>query len=553
MIPTWRLFLLTLVVLTSARAAPPLKGGRFVVGLPDYPKHLLHYIAADEYSSAVNSLVLEPLVSLSPKTNLPEARLAKVWSVSPEGKLFSFELDERAKFHDGKPVTAKDVEFTWRLVQESPHTAGIRAVFDSFSDCRATAPLRVTCTAKRVHFKNLEKFAELNILPEHVYAGQDLKAAAHSRLVGSGPYRLAEARAGERIILKREPAFWGAAIPANRDRFNFDEIVFRAVTDAQTQFELFKRGEIDYYFFMISKMWFTETDGLPFKNGYIQKLKLENEIPQAPMSIAWNTRRPLFSDRRVRRALTHLMNREKWIQDLFYGAYVTATGPIATKSEFHSPKNTPLAFDPKKARALLAEAGWKANDEGTLVREGRSFEFELLSDSPALNRFLTLYQEDLKHMGIRMNIRTVDWSTALSLVEERRFDAFPISRSRDADPGDFAAEWGSKEADVKGSRNVSGYRNPKLDALAERIDSTLDKQKRRALVRRLDEILGEDQPVSYAWEPVYFRIGYWNRVSFPDKGYYPFSRWRDAFHHWWWDPAKEERLQRAKREGTPLS
>jgi ABC-type transport system substrate-binding protein len=248
------------------------------------------------------------------------------------------------------------------------------------------------------------------------------------------------------------------------------------------------------------------------------------------------------------------MNRERYIKDLFYSNYVMSKGTINVNSVYASPKNKPLLYDPKKARELLREAGWtKVGSDGVLTRDGQRFEFEMLIDNPALQRFLTIYQEDLKQMGIKMNIRTVDWTTSIKLRDDWQFDATLVARTQDVDPSDFAVLWGSKDADTKGSANNTGYKNPEIDKLAQQIDETFDKAKRIPLVRKLDETLVRDQPMGFTWEQTYLRVGYWNRFAFPGKGYFNYSHWRDIYEYWWYDAEKDAKLKKAMQSGEPLS
>jgi microcin C transport system substrate-binding protein len=151
-----------------------------------------------------------------------------------------------------------------------------------------------------------------------------------------------------------------------------------------------------------------------------------------------------------------------------------------------------------------------------------------------------------------MNIRQVDWATAIKLTDDWQFDARELARGRDIDPGDFADGWGSKQADIKGSANSGGYKNPEVDKLAEEIDKTFDLKKRIPLVQKLDEIIGNDQPISLCWEATFFRLAYWNRYSFPDKGYFKYSSWKSAFQFWWLDPEKDKKLTEAKAAGKSL-
>lgn len=528
------------------------KGGKLVVALPAYPKHLLYYLASDEYSAAVNALVLEPLFERSQATYEPVPCLAESWEISRDGKVFTFRLRSEARFSDAMPVTALDVKFTWDWIQNPKNLAlPMKELFASFESCEVVDPKTVRFKAKTNHYKNFTKLADLFVLPKHVY--EKAEPGKVNKLVGSGPYRIADVNAGERIVLARRSDAWSRTLAQNLGRHNFDEIVFLATADPTAQFEAFKRGEIDYYLFMISKQWATETDGPLFKNGYIKKVMAANAREHAAFAFAWNLRRPLFQDKRVREALSLLMDRERWIKDLFYSQYVPATGIVGSRSAYHSPENRPVAFDPKRARKLLTEAGWRPGKDGVLTRKQARFEFEMLADTPALMRVLTLYQETLKSMGIVMRIRSVDWTTSLKLVDERNFDAYPQSRSRDVEPSDFGLTWSSRLADVPGSQNVTGYKNPEADRLAEAIDRETNENKRIALVRKLDRLIAKDFPMSFGWEPTYFRLGFWDRFAFPNEGYLKYSTWKDTFQYWWLDRAKAERLRVAKEKGEPLS
>jgi len=550
-----------LFLLTHSAMAAPLgnpdapKGGTFTIGLPGYPKSLLFYLAYEELALATNLLVFETLIDSHPDTNEYIPLLAESWTISPDKKVFTFKLNKAAKFSDGKPVTAEDVKFTWDTITNPKNkTVPFQSALSSFSGCEIVDPQTVKFTAKTLHFKNLEKIGGLMVLPKHFYSKGDFNKSFHLKLLGSGPYTLDSVKQGERIYFKRNPDYWGAKLEQNIGRYNFDRVTFRVAADPNVQFELFKKGDLDYFYFLSAKMWSTETDGAPFKNNYIKKIKAENLLPFSTQGYVWNLRRPLFQDVRVRRALSHLINREKWIKDLFYNNYELATGPVGMKSEYHSPNNKPLSYDPKEARKLLAEAGWdKVGADGIRRKGDLKFEFEMLTDNPGAQRYLTLLQEDLRReAGIKMNIRTVDWATALKLNDDRQFDVVEQARGRDTDPSDFNVVWGSKEADIKGSANTAGYKNPELDALAQKIDETFDKKQRIPLVQKIDEMIGRDQPMSFAWEATFYRLGHWNRFGYPGKGYFQYSNWKNTFHYWWFDKDKDAALAKARKEGKPL-
>jgi len=552
LVPLWMLlpFSFCLALPIGNPLAP--QGGKFTLGVGAYPQHLLNFVANDEHATAINQLVLETLVELSPVTNDPLPRLASRWEASEDRKSITFWIDPRAKFSDGKPVTSYDVKFTWDRIQKTESgMAAARSLFAAFTTVEALAPLQVRFRTEVPHFQNLPRIAELYILPSHLYEKYPSALPAHE-LYGSGPYRIKSVVPGQRVELERHRAYWGSTLAQNLGRYNFDQITFKVSSNPDTQFELFQRGEVDFHYFTISRQWATQTSSAPFEKHHIEKLKVENSREFGAMAIAWNLRRPLFQDVRVRKALSHLMPKQRWIRDLFFNQYIPASGIVGTRSIYHSAANPPVDYDPRAATRLLKEAGWSLGPDGKQTKQGKRFAFEILTDTPALEKVLTLYQEELARVGIEMKIRNLEWASAMKLLDAREFDAFPTSRSREVEPGNFASEWGSASAALAGSQNVSGLADAEVDRLAAEIDRTFDRAKRIALVRKLDERIGKLQPMSWCWEPTFFRIGHWNRFGFPGKGYFPYSYWSDVFHYWWWDAEKAAKLPKDSGRLTRL-
>lgn len=531
------------------------KGGTFIQGWGGYPKNLLLYLAMEDHVEGLNDYVFDPLIHADLVDYEPVPRLAKRWTISKDKLTYTFYLDPEAKFSDGQSVTAEDVKFTWDVIFDPKHkTAPAQGMLGPFTSIKVIDPLTVEFKAKVKGYSNLIIFRNFYVLPKHYFSKGDFNKDFQTKLLGSGPYLLAEVRQGEKIVLKRNPNYWAAKHPENIGRYNFDTLVFKNNEDHNARYELFKKGDLDYYEFYVAKTWMTETTGPLFDNGYIKKIKGENQFPYSMSGIAWNLRRPLFQDRRVRMALSLLIDREKLIRDLFYGNYVRGTGIMGPNSQYHSPKNHPVPFDMKKAQALLKEAGWtKVGEDGVLVKNGLRFEFEVVMSNPTFQRFLTIYQEDLKKVGIKLNIRSMEWATGLKMRSENQFDGFMVSWTREVLPFGFDRMWGSQSADILGSDNFSGYKNPEVDKLATQIDAEFDKQKRIKLVRRLDEIIAADQPWSFLWELTYFRVAYWDRYSFPNgKPYLPFAISRNCIDYWWYDEAKDAKLKQAREKNAPL-
>ncbi|MBI1859669.1 MAG: ABC transporter substrate-binding protein [Deltaproteobacteria bacterium] len=522
------------------------RGGTFTISFFGYPKSLNYYLADEELAETVAELVQEPLIELNPDTHEPNPRLAKSWRISPDKLTYTFQIDPSARFSDGKPVTAEDVVFTWSAIHSPDHkTAPFQSLFDSYQSVRAVDSATVEFKAKIAHFQNIEKLSKLFVLPRHVYSSGDFNKAFNTTLTGSGPYRLKEAVTDEKIILERLPNYWGAQLTQNIGRYNFDKILLKSGRDADVSLEILKKGEIDYFYFLGAKMWSTQTNSQPFQSGWIKKLRGENLSPVGTQGLFWNLRRPLFQDRRVRLALSHLLNRERFIHEIFYDNYRISTGVVAPHSPYQPKGLTPISYNPKKAKELLTAAGWTLSPSGILVKEGKPFEFEMLIENPLHQRYLTIYQEDLKRLGITMNIRVQDWATCLRLIDDRQFDGHLVVRTRMVDPYNMNYEWGSREADIKGSGNIAGYKNPRVDRLAVEIDRTFDRKKRIRLVAEVVKLIADDAPFTPMWEPKYFRIGFWDRYSFPGPGYFRYSKWHDAFQYWWLDPEKDRRLKSA--------
>lgn len=530
------------------------KGGSLVFGWHGYPKGLLLYLANEDMVEGLNEYIFDALITADLVDYEPIPRIAKKWKVSPDKLTYTFYLDPEAKFSDGTAVTAEDVKFTWDMIFHPNHkTAPAQGLFGVYESVKIIDSMTVEFKAKTKGYQNLILLRNFYILPKHFFSKGDFNKDFGTKLLGSGPYTLAEVRQGDKIVLKRNPQYWAARHPENIGRYNFETLVFKTHDDHAVRYELLKKGDIDLYEFYLAKMWMTETNGPLFENGYLKKIKGENLFPYASAGIAWNLRRPLFKDVRVRRALSHLLNREKMVSELFYNNYVLATGPMGPTSEYHSPRNKPIPFDVKKAQALLKEAGWAVlGSDGVLVKDGLRFEFEIMTGNAAFQRFLTIYQEDLKKVGIKMNIRIIEWATGIKMRDDNQFDGVVVAWTREVSPFGFDRQWGSKTADIKGSDNFSGYKNAEVDKLAAEIDVTFDRRKRIKLIQRLDEIVGQEVPWTFTWELTYFRIAYWNKFSYPKDQYTPFSIGRNCFDYWWYDEAKDIQLKRAKEKNEKV-
>ncbi len=491
----------------------------FTVAYPAYPKSLWYFQSPDESALGVSELVLEPLCESHLETRELLPLIASSWKVSTDQKIFTFKLNPSAKFSDGSPVTSEDVKHSFQMLIEP--ASPLQSVYSDFQ-AEVPDPQTVIFKTSKPFFKNLEKLCGLFIVS---------KKTAKPPFLGSGPYRIESFEQGEKIILVKNKNPWAQNLPQNKGRFNFEKILLRTAADAATLIELFKKGEIDYFPFLSAKVWNVDAQGASFESGKIKKLRAEVLTPSGTQGLAFNLRRPLFQDKNIRHALGYLYNRDRFIKELYYSEYTPMSGLINSQSPYHSKKLKPQEFRPQLATEIFQKSGWKMGSNGYLEKKGKIFEFEILVANPAALRHLTLFQEDCKKVGVKVDLKSIDWATRTKLVEDRQFDLVSVKFLLDTDPAEFGATWGSSEADKKGSLNLTGYANPKVDKLAKEIDATASKEKRIKLVQKLEETLADDMPLILEWEQSVLRIAYWDRFSTPLK-VPKYSGWYDAFHYW---------------------
>jgi len=295
---------------------------------------------------------------------------------------------------------------------------------------------------------------------------------------------------GREIVLERNSSYWG-------DRARLDRMVFKIITDDTVAMQLFKRGEIDVYRRMTAEQWVRQTKGEEFeKRAY--KLAYD-ELGYS--YIGWNMRRPFFRNKMVRRAMTHLVDRDGILKNIRYGLGKIVTGNFYINGPAYNHSIEPWPYDPAEAKRLLDEAGWIDHDgDGMRDKDGVAFSFEFLisSGSTMAEQLATILQEDLKRVGIGMSIRKLEWATFLQQTQDRKFDATTAAWSMEIE-GDPYQLWHSSQAE-KGS-NYVGFVNAEADEIIEAGRREFDAEKRRAMYRRLHAILHDEQPYTFFYTP----------------------------------------------------
>ena len=529
-------------------------GGEFSFWAGPFPSSFNYYLDTTVTSSRLFNLMFETLLGVNGLTLDFEPNLAGSWSVSADRKTFEFRLDERARWSDGVPVSARDVAWTYAAVLDPKHLTGPHKInLARFHPPDVIDERTIRFTAKEVHWKNLLSLGSFHVLPAHVFKGQDFNKINFEFPVTGGAYRVESIREGIALTLKRRADWWQWKRATSRGTANFERLKFRFFTDRENAFAEFKTGNLDYYPVYTASRWATETTGKAYDNNWIIKQEVYNYNPIGFQGFAMNLRRDKFADRRVRLALAHLLDRARMNRTITYDSYFLHRCYFEDLYDEQTPCRGPeIRFDKDTARRLLEEAGWKVNqDTGLLEKDGQPFIIHFLTRSQTSDKFLAIYREDLNDMGIQLDIVRKDWAAWVKDMDEFNFDmtwaAWSAALFKDPE-----SLWHSSQADRAGGQNITGYKNPEVDAMIDGLRTEFDINKRHDIVRRIDAILANDIPYVLLWNLNYRRLLFWNKFGTPDTVLPKYTGEAGAYAYWWYDEDSAADLEYARETGQPL-
>ncbi|HQN80479.1 MAG TPA: extracellular solute-binding protein, partial [Kiritimatiellia bacterium] len=483
-----------------------------------------------------------------------EPLLAERCVLADDLQTFTFHMNPRARWSDGRPVTAEDVRWTFETILDPKNLTGPHKIgLERFEAPEVLDEATIRFVAREIHWENLLTLAGLQVLPKHAFAGKDFNLQNFDFPVVSGPYRLGAIREGLQVTLERRSDWWAAGLPRFRNVANFDVLRFRFFEERDNAFEAFKKGEIDLFPVYTAHVWANQTSGEKYDRNWLVKQEIWNQKPVGFQGIALNQRRPPLDDPRVRRALAHLYHREKMNETLMFNAYFLHRSYYEDLYDANRPcPNDGIPFDKEQARALLAEAGWQADPAtGRLAKDGQPLRLRYLSRGATDDKFTAIFQEDLKDVGIELIVDKKDWAAWTKDMDEYSFDMTWAAWSA----GIFKnpeSMWLSKEADRPSGQNITGYKNPDVDALIEAQRTEFDVQKRHDIVRRIDAIVTKDMPYVLLWNKSDTRLVWWNKFGLPDAPLGKFGDERSAHAYWWYDPDAAADLSHAMKTGRVL-
>ena len=517
------------------------------------PKSLNMWQDYNHFSVNVMGLLFESLVTLHSTEDRPIGVLADSWTVSEDGKTYTFHMDSRARWSDGRPITAYDVQFYYDVIMNPKHLTPIFKVgLSRFERPVVHDSLTVSITAHEAHWGNFWEAAGLSAFPRHAWDGVDFNTIRFEFPVVSGPYRLKELRKDRFLELERRADWWGFQKNWNRGKYNFTVLRYRFMEDQTKVLEAFKKQDFDAYPVYTSSIWMKQTEFDAVNKGWAVRQRIHNQEPIGFQGMAFNLRREKFQDLRVRQALSLLLNRELMNEKFMYNQYFLLNSyypDLWPKNQ--NPQAPQYRYQPDSARVLLAQAGYVPDAQGRLVSpDGQLLTVSFLTSASDL-RHLTRYQEDLKAVGIDAKIEPLSQSTLRQRIDEGDYDMWWVSwgagRLRDPE-----ASWHSRTANDKGTNNVSGLQDSVVDRLIEQQKTEMDLAKRNEILRALDNRLTELVPYVLLWQADHHRLLYWNRFGMPQGVYDKFGREESIPVYWWYHTGKAKNLSQAMATGKSL-
>ncbi len=498
----------------------------------------------------------------------------------PEDRMWvAFTLRDGARFHDGTPITAEDVAWTFQALREHGRPY-YRAYYADVTEAVAKGPRRVVFRFKSNENRELPLIlGQMSVLPKHWWAGRDFSRPLTDPPLGSGPYRVGHFEFGRTVAYERVPDYWAADLPTGRGLANFGTLRYEYFRDATVALEAFKAGQIDFRQENIAKEWATGYDFAAVKRGLVKREEIQHRLPTGMQGFVMNTRREPFKDRRVREALMQVFDFEWLNRNIFYGAYTRTSSYFSNRAlasaglpkgaelallESYRDKLPPELFTQefklpvtdgsgnnreglRRALTLLKEAGWEVRDRKMVDRAGWQMSFELVLDSPTYERVALPYVQWLQRLGIEARVRTVDPAQYQRLTDAFDFDMTMTTIPESEHPGNEQTEyWTCNSAKQEGSQNLMGVCDPVVDALVAQVVSAKDYAGLVAATQALDRVLLWSFYAVPHYHSRSFRVAYWNRFGHVDKP----VRAGLAFDSWWVDPALAAATDAARRAGN---
>ena len=479
----------------------------------------------------------------------------------------AFNLRPEAKWHDGKPITAEDVKWTFDTLLEHG-TPFFKAYWGDVKEVTVESERRVKFDFSVAGNAELPLIiAEMSVLPKHFWEGKDFSQSSLEKPLGSGPYKVGKVDTGRSIEYVRAENWWGKDLPFWKGQYNFDRLVYDYYRDPNIALEAFFAGEYDVREENTAKLWDSAYNAPPVLDGRIIKEEIENGRPAGMQAFIMNIRRPVFSDIEVRKALAYAFDFE-WSNKQFASGSYTRTDsyfensdlasgglpegqeleilekyrgqiPDEVFTETYLPPKTDGSGNPRanlrKAAQMLDAAGWTLGEDGIRTKNGQRLSFEIIDTNPVFERWVLPFTQNLKRLGVEANFRIVDPAQYQNRIVEYDFDMTVGSFGQSSSPGNEQRDfWGSEKADIPGTRNYIGIKDTVVDEMIEGIIQAESRENLVAKTRAMDRVLLAGHYVIPMWHYPKWRIAYWNKLERPEN----LSPISPLIANTWWNEAE---------------
>ena len=553
------------------------KGGKIILSSTGSYDSFNPFILKGTAAAGIGNLYETLTTGSSDEAFTEYGLIAKTIEWPDDRSWVAFTIREEAVWHDGKNISPEDVIWTFNTLMEKGHP------FYKYYYGDVVEVIQENDNKVRFNFKgntNLELpliVGQLPVLPKHYWTNKNFEETSMDIPIGSGPYKIKNFDAGRTITYELDSDYWGKNIPIKKGTENFGVIQYEYYKDRSIEREAFKSGDIDLFSENTSKDWATSYDTPAVQNGLIKKELIEHQNPQGMQGFAFNTRKEIFEDKRVREALSYAFDFEWTNKNLFYNAYkrtnsffenselassgVPSGGELDLlndyrellpqklfQEEYNPPKTDGSGFMRKElqeATKLLQDAGWELQ-EGKLInkKSGSKFEFELLLVSPAFERIVLPFKDNLAKLGIDVSVRTIDSAQYQNRLDGFDFDMIVSTFSQSLSPGNEQRNfWGSDAAKTNGSRNIIGISDGVIDSLIDKVISAKDREDLIVATRALDRVLLWNHYVIPQWHISAYRTLYWDIFDKPLVR----PKYSLGTSTWWIDANKASTIDQRKK------
>lgn len=502
-------------------------------------------------AAGVNTYVYDTLMASSDDEPFSAYGLiAESLETSKDRSYVTFNLRPEARFHDGEPITAEDVAFSFKILTTEGHPF-YRNYYADVSNVTVENDHRIRFDFGETNNRELPLIlGQMPILPAHYWKDREFDQDGLNIPVGSGPYKVGHFEAGRSITFERVKDYWAQDLGVRKGRFNFDTVHYDYYSDDTVALEAFKAGTYDFRLESSAKSWATAYEGDKFASGEIITETVDHQRPVGMQAFIFNTRKDKFSHPKVREAIGYAFDFDWANRNLFYGQYRRTTSyfenselassrvpegeeleilepfrdqlPPAVFNQAYAPPSTTdgnsLRDNLRRAVGLFREAGYAIKDgKMTNTETGRQLGFEVLLHQKNFERIVLPFQANLEKLGIDVSVRLVDTNQYIQRVRSYDFDVITQVLPQSDSPGNEQREyWHSDNVDVTGSRNYMGVNDPVVDELVNLVIQSPDRDALVQRVRALDRVLLHSHYVVPQWHLDVDRIAYWNSLERPE-------------------------------------